>query len=81
MLILYLQSTQAVDKRIKISEKTTLEGRKHDGGGGKGERIDGDVAELDKFMRSVTDAAVVQESHRFMRGSQPDFASRISSFF
>jgi hypothetical protein len=79
MLRVYLQSAEAVDKRMETAAKTPLTRKEHDGKGGVGERMDANVAELDKFMGSVTNAALVQEARRFMVGSQPEFCSHTLS--
>jgi hypothetical protein len=79
MLRVYLQSAQPVDKRMEIAEKITLVDKEDDGRGRNDKGMDRDVAKLDKFMGSVTDAALLREAQRLMGGKQSSLASRISS--
>jgi hypothetical protein len=81
MLQGYLQSAQPVDKRMETAEKTTLANKDQDGKVGLAERIDGDVAELDKFMASVTEAALVQQARRCGGGKRPRFGRHSLSLF
>jgi hypothetical protein len=81
MLRVYLQSSQAVDERMKTAEITTKVNKEYNGKGGKGKGMGGHVVELDKFMGSVTDTALLAEAQRFMGGRQPNCAPHTSSLF
>lgn len=81
MLQVYLQSAQPVDQRMETAEKTILANKEQDGKVGVAERVDRDVTELDKFMASVTDAVLVQQARRFVRGKRPRFGSHPLSLF
>jgi hypothetical protein len=79
MLGIYLQSIQAVDERMKISEKTPLDIKDHSGEGGNDGGNGRDIAALDKFMHFMTDAALLQEAQRFMEAKQPGFATHTAN--
>lgn len=81
MLRVYLQSTHAVDKRMKTAETTASIGKGRDEKAEDGKRKDRDVAEVDKSMASLTDSVLVQEARRFMEGMQPCFTSSSSTLF
>jgi hypothetical protein len=81
MLRVYLQSSQAVDERMKTAEMATMVSKEYNGKGGKGKGMSRHVAELDKFMGSVTDTGLLQEARRFMGGRQSDFAPHTWSLF